>query len=226
MALSNSHPPLRIAVLISGNGSNLQAIIDAIAQDKLNAKIVAVISNKEDAYGLTRARTHKIPTEVVLNSNFSSRESYDDALMKTLDPYHPQIIVLAGFMRILTKEFIHHYPNQILNIHPSLLPKYPGLKTHEQVVENGDATHGATVHIVNEQLDSGPILAYGQLSVLKTDTPNSLKTRVHAIEHQLYPMVLQWFASQRILIDKHAIMLDGKPIPPEGIQMPGKGIEL
>ncbi len=189
--------PLQLIILISGNGSNLQAIIDAIAQDQLPARICLVISNRADAFGLTRARQAGIPTEILLHADYSQREAYDRALRETidryLDPTQKSLIVLAGFMRILSPEFVAHYCGRIINIHPSLLPKYPGLHTHERVLEAGDREHGTTVHLVTEDLDAGPILGQRKLDVRPDDTPETLQARVHALEHELYPEVIRHF---------------------------------
>ena len=145
------------AVLISGNGSNLQAMIDAIEGNQISGKICCVLSNKEDAYGLQRAQEVKIPTEVVSNKDFETREEFDTEMVKVLSSYNPDLVVLAGFMRILSPVFINAFSGKILNIHPSLLPKYPGLNTHERVLESSDSIHGITVHFVDESLDGGPI---------------------------------------------------------------------
>lgn len=194
----NAITPLRLAVLISGNGSNLQAIVDAIEAKTLDATIVCVISNNPDAYGLERAQKANIPTHVLNHRNYAQREDYDAALQSLLDSYQPHLIILAGFMRILSPGFVAAYAGRILNIHPSLLPKYPGLHTHEQVLANGDKEHGCTVHLVTADLDEGPIIKQAQLSVLTSDTLESLKQRVHALEHILYPQAIQQFSAQLI----------------------------
>lgn len=185
--------PTTLAVLISGNGSNLQAIIDAIAAGKLLAKIAVVISNKADAYGLERARKAHIPTEVIAHQEGETRAAYDASLRQCLEKYAPQLIVLAGFMRILTPAFVERFKGRILNIHPSLLPKYPGLHTHRQVLAAGDVTHGVTVHIVTAELDAGPTLGQMQCDVTPEDTEETLRQKIQQLEHQLYPEVIrQW----------------------------------
>ncbi len=184
--------PLRLVVLISGNGSNLQAIIDAIQTDRLNATIAGVISDKKDAYGLERARQATIPAEYI---PFTKRNLFEEQLLARLAHYQPDYIVLAGFMRILSTTIINPYHNRILNIHPSLLPKYKGLNTHQRVLEAGDPEHGATIHLVSETLDGGPILAQARLAVHPEDTPETLKERVQQLEHQLYPKILQELAN-------------------------------
>lgn len=180
-----------IVILISGNGSNLQAIIDAIESGKLNAKIECVISDKPDAYGLERAAKYHIPCEVVIKQSGESREQYDKRLMTVINQYQPTLIALAGFMRILSKHFVEKFSGKLINIHPSLLPKYPGLHTHQQVLHNSDTEHGCTIHYVTEEVDGGPIIGQAKLQVHANDTEESLKERIHVLEHQLYPEVIQ-----------------------------------
>lgn len=185
---------LSIVVLISGYGSNLQAIIDAIAHQKLAANIKAVVSDKADAYGLERAKVAQIPTEVIAPQAFLNRTAFEAALLACLQSYQPELIVLSGFIRILGKKIIRCFPRKIINIHPSLLPKYKGLNTYEQVLKAGDAKQGCSVHFVTEDLDSGPIIAQKSFKTLKTDTVETLKQRTKNLEHQLYPQVIAWFA--------------------------------
>jgi len=189
--LFSSMLKIPIVILISGNGSNLQAIIDAIENKQLDAEIKCVISNKPDAYGLIRAQNHQIPTEVVEKKAGDTRESYDQRLSEVIDQYQPKLCVLAGFMRILSQAFVQKYQGQIINIHPSLLPKYPGLDTHQQVLANGDKVHGCTIHYVTEVVDAGPIITKAQLNVLPDDTPERLKQRIHVLEHEIYPLAIQ-----------------------------------
>lgn len=186
-----SQKQFNIVVLISGNGSNLQAIIDAIEQQKLAINILAVISNHEDAYGLQRAKLANIATHCIPHEDFPSREAFDSALQKLIDDYQPDLICLAGFMRRLGADFVNHYANKIINIHPALLPKYPGLNTHQKALDARDKFHGATIHIVTEALDAGPIIAQKRLRILPDDTAESLKSRVQQLEHQLYPETLK-----------------------------------
>lgn len=204
--------PCRIVVLISGNGSNLQAVIDGIATERVAGKIVAVISNKTDAYGLVRANKADISTEVLKYEDFNDREKYDQALMNCIDRYKPDLIVLAGFMRILSNKFVSHYLGRILNIHPSLLPKYKGLNTHQRVLQAGDKEHGATVHFVTPELDSGPIILQGKIAVQDTDTEHQLAQRIHDIEHQIYPQAIDWFAEGRLRLSDNKVLLDNLPI--------------
>lgn len=208
--------PLPIVVLISGNGSNLQAIIDAIEQQTLAATICAVISNKEDAYGLVRAKQQQIPTHVIANKEYADRNQYDRALLEVIEQYQPKLVILAGFMRILTDGFVDHFTGRLLNIHPSLLPKYRGLHTHEQVLAAGDKFHGVTVHFVNKELDGGPIICQAKLAVCADDTVDALKTRVHALEHRVYPLVIQWFANSRLSLKDQQVWLDNDPLSPTG----------
>jgi len=209
----------RIAVLISGNGSNLQAIIDAISNEKCDAKIVAVISNKPEAYGLIRAQEADIPTFSLMPARGESREVYDEKLANVLTSLSPDLIVLAGFMRILSPQFVQKFAGKIINIHPSLLPKYPGLHTHQQVLSNKDTEHGCTIHFVSEQLDGGPVIAQTRIPVKKSDTLESLQKKVHAREHKLYPQVIQWFAHGRIVLDQDRVILNEITLPPEGAQV-------
>lgn len=185
---------LKIAVLISGSGSNLQAIIDAISGGTLNAEISGVLSNRADAYGLVRAQTAGIPTAILINSEFPDRESFDRAMTQQLDTWAADVIVLAGFMRILGHHFVTHYEGRLLNIHPSLLPKYKGLHTHRRALEAGDSEHGCSVHFVTPELDGGPVIAQSIVPVLDSDNEASLTERVHKSEHLLYPQVLIWMA--------------------------------
>ncbi|MAZ39547.1 MAG: phosphoribosylglycinamide formyltransferase [Legionellales bacterium] len=180
-----------IIVLISGNGSNLQAIIDAIESNQLNVTIACVISNNPNAYGLERAQKHHIPIHVIAPIKNETRESYDRRLIDSIEQYTAKLIVLAGFMRILGAYFVQRYHGKLINIHPSLLPKYPGLKTHEKVIANGDDIHGCTIHYVTEAVDSGAVIAQAKLIVGKNETASQLKSRVHALEHTLYPEVIQ-----------------------------------
>ncbi len=186
---------LKIAILISGSGSNLQAILDRIACGELKAEICGVLSNKADAYGLIRAVNHNIPTAVISHKDFADREAFDEAMMEQIDGWAPDVVVLAGFMRILTPQFVTHYQGRLLNIHPSLLPKYKGLHTHKRALEAGDSEHGCSVHFVTAELDGGPVIAQAVVPVLPGDSEESLTERVHKSEHGLYPQVLVWMAN-------------------------------
>tara|TARA_B100000214_G_scaffold148699_1_gene106332 strand:+ start:1542 stop:2147 length:606 start_codon:yes stop_codon:yes gene_type:complete len=188
----------KIAVLVSGNGSNLEALIDACKNDVIKGSIDIVISNNPNAFGIERAKKYSIKCKIIDNKRFQTREEFDQAIVEELNNCDPDLIVLAGFMRILTPVMIHAFKNKIINIHPSLLPKYPGLDTHKSVIENQDSSHGVTIHFVNEVLDGGKIIAQGEISVYSSDTLESLKTRIHAIEHVMLPMVVSKFADGTI----------------------------
>ncbi|ODQ07331.1 MULTISPECIES: phosphoribosylglycinamide formyltransferase [Enterobacterales] len=197
-----------IVVLISGNGSNLQAIIDACRANKITGNVVAVLSNKADAYGLERAKLADIPAYFVDPTLYNDRADYDSALIKQIDAYQPDIVVLAGFMRILSPDFVTHYQHKLLNIHPSLLPKYPGLHTHRQVLANKDAFHGVTVHFVTEELDGGPMIIQARIPVLPDDTEQSLQTRIQTEEYRIYPLAIGWLAEERLKMKNNQAFLD------------------
>lgn len=199
----------RIVVLASGNGSNLQAILDACIQD---IQVVGVLSNKASAYCLTRAQQHNIPTAVIEHSLYPEREHFDDAMREVINAWQPDLVVLAGFMRILTPAFVAHYANRLINIHPSLLPKYKGLHTHQRALDAGDSEHGCSVHLVNAELDGGPVLAQMVVPVLSGDSAELLAQRVHHAEHLIYPEVISWFAHQRLQLINGQITLDGEPL--------------
>ena len=202
----------KAVVLISGRGSNLQSIIDAIHDNKLSLEVCAVISNVCDAYGLQRAKSANIDTVCIENRNYSDRDSYDQALRTTIDQYEPDLLILAGFMRILTPKFVQFYQGRILNIHPSLLPKYQGLNTHKKVLASHDCQHGASVHFVTEDLDAGPIIIQAKVPVLENDTVNTLSERVLQQEHKIYPIALQWFAQKRLKLVNNTVYLDDIPL--------------
>ena len=181
------------AVFISGNGSNLQAIINATNNGQIDGKICCVLSNKKEAFGLVRAKEANIPTIVIEHQNFETREKFETAILKSLKSYQIDLIVLAGFMRILSPVFIKPYLGKLMNIHPSLLPKYPGLNTHQKVIDNHDTQHGVTIHLVDETLDGGPICAQSIMKVESNDI-DVLENKIHNLEHKLYPKVIQSFA--------------------------------
>jgi len=212
MSTPGPDSPLALVVLISGNGSNLQAIIDAIRHQGLNAEVRAVISNDPDAYGLTRAREAGIPAISLDHRNYPSREAYDQDLQAVIDSYQPQLVVLAGFMRILTAEFVKHYHGRMLNIHPSLLPKYQGLNTHRRVLEAGDNIHGVSVHFVTPELDGGPVILQAEVPVHPGDKTDDLAQRVHHQEHVIYPLVIRWFSEGRLGLHNNRVLFDGKPL--------------
>ena len=205
-----------VVVLISGSGSNLQALIDSIAHDGNPARIRAVISNRADAYGLERAKQAGIATVVLDHKQFDGREAFDAALVEAIDAYTPQLVVLAGFMRILTPGFVRHYAGRLLNIHPSLLPKYKGLHTHQRALEAGDSEHGCSVHFVSEELDGGPLVVQAVVAVASDDSPTSLAQRVHEQEHVIYPLAVRWFAEGRLQLTVLGAMLDEQLLPSTG----------
>ncbi|ELX8380469.1 phosphoribosylglycinamide formyltransferase [Providencia vermicola] len=205
----------KIVVLISGSGSNLQSLIDATSNG-LQAQIVAVISNQPDAYGLIRAQKAGIPALTLSAKSLASREEYDAALMAMMDGYQPDLVVLAGFMRILTADFVKHYAGKMLNIHPSLLPKYPGLHTHRKAIENGDSEHGTSVHFVTEELDGGPVILQAKVPIFAEDSEEAVVERVKAQEHNIYPLVVQWFIDDRLVMKDNLAYLDGQCLPPQG----------
>lgn len=208
-----------LVVLISGSGSNLQALIDAIAEGTLDAEIRCVISNRGDAYGLQRARQAGIATRVLNHREFASREAFDAALIQEIDRFEPDLVVLAGFMRILTADFVRHYLGRLLNIHPSLLPKYPGLDTHQRALAAGDLEHGVTVHFVTEELDGGPNVLQAIVSVQPGDSADQLRDRVLYQEHFIYPEAIRWFLAGRLVMRDNQAWLDGQCLPPCGIQI-------
>lgn len=206
--MSSARP--RVAVLISGEGTNLQALIDAAAAHRIAGEIALVVSNRAAARGLERARAAGIPTEYLPAERGAERVVYDRALGNLLDRYAPSLVVLAGFMRILTPEFVARFEGRLLNLHPSLLPKYPGLDTHRLVLENGDSMHGATVHFVTAELDAGPAVIQYRIAVRHGESVESLVARVHAGEHVILPRAVDWFVTGRLRLDGDAVMLDGR----------------
>jgi len=200
----------RIVVLISGSGTNLQAIINACKASDYPGDVVGVVSNKLEAYGLTRAKNENIVTVALSHKDFASRENYDQALITEIDKLSPDIIVLAGFMRILTPAFVQHYQGKLLNIHPSLLPKYQGLNTHQRSIDAGDKEHGVSVHFVTEELDGGPVILQAKVPIFDGDTSDDLAARVHEQEHRIYPLVVKWLCQKRLVMTKATI--DGNEI--------------
>lgn len=197
-----------IVILISGRGSNMEAVVRAAQAEQWPARIAAVISNKADAQGLEFAAQHGIPTAVVSNKDYPSREAFDAALQEVIDGFSPDLVVLAGFMRILTPGFVAHYENRMLNIHPSLLPLFPGLHTHEQALASGEATHGATVHFVTAELDHGPLVDQVSVPVLPGDTADVLAARVLEQEWIMYPRAIRWFVEGRLQVEDGKVTID------------------
>jgi phosphoribosylglycinamide formyltransferase-1 len=218
---SSSHENCRVVVLISGGGSNLQALIDG-QQQALPISIVGVISNKPDVYGLQRADLAGIPHQVVNHRDYAGREPFDQALATAINQYQPDLVILAGFMRILTADFVRQYQGRMLNIHPSLLPKYQGLHTHQRALDANDQQHGVTVHFVTEELDGGPTVIQAIVPIVADDTIDTLTQRVQAQEHIIYPMAVEWFANQRLRLDTQdtqKVLLDNEPLAPNGHQI-------
>jgi phosphoribosylglycinamide formyltransferase-1 len=201
-----------LAVLISGNGSNLQAIINGCAEGRIDATIRCVISNVADAYGLQRARQAGIPTEILAHGEYPDRLLYDAKLARLLDGYDVDLIVLAGFMRILGVKFINSYDHRIINLHPSLLPRHKGLDTHAHVLRAGDKMHGASVHFVTTDLDSGPVISQASTPVETDDTAHTLQYKIHGLEHEILPRVVGWFAQHRVELVDGQVLLDGSVI--------------
>jgi phosphoribosylglycinamide formyltransferase-1 len=205
-----------VVVLLSGTGGNLQAMIDSFKDGDHPVRIRAVISNRADAFGLQRARDAGIQTCVLDHKAYEGREAFDAALMEQIDTFEPQLVVLAGFMRILSARFVRHYQGRLLNIHPSLLPLYKGLHTHQRVLEAGDAEHGCSVHFVTEELDGGPLVIQSVISVQPGDSPTLLAQRVHVQEHQIYPLAIRWFAEGRLSLGEDGALLDGQLLGASG----------
>ena len=201
--------PVSIAVLVSGGGTNLQAIIDAIEAKKLDAKIEVVLSNRADAYGLARARNHGLSTEILDHKNYPSREAYDQAVVDLLRGRGVELVVLAGFMRLLSPVFVKAYSNRIMNIHPGLLPSFPGLHVQKKAVDHGVRFAGCTVHFVNEECDEGPIIIQAAVPVLPDDSEETLSARILTQEHRIYPRAIQLYAEGRLHVVGRRVMVDG-----------------
>lgn len=201
--------PCKTAILISGSGTNLQAFIDAVAAGDLNLDLCVVFSNQAEAFGLERAERAGIPTACLQHADFPDRESFDAAVIAELDRFDPELLILAGFMRILSPRFVSHYAGKILNIHPALLPLYPGLNTHQRVLDAGDDWHGSTVHFVTEELDGGPRILQGRLAVRPDETAAELEARVQAVEHQIYPLAAGWVGSGKVVYNGDHVIVDG-----------------
>lgn len=208
----------RLAILISGRGSNMQAFIDACAAGELGATINLVIANNPDAAGLQRAAEAGIATCCINHRDFDSREAFDAALVERLDECEADLVILAGFMRILTPVFTQAYAGRLLNIHPSLLPKYPGLHTHQRALDAGDSEAGVTVHFVTPELDGGPPVVQARVPVLADETADTLAARVILEEHVIYPLAARWFLQGRLRLADDGAYLDDKPLPPTGIE--------
>jgi phosphoribosylglycinamide formyltransferase 1 len=210
MPAPTAHSKMPIVVLASGEGTNLQAILDKCADGTLSVSVIAVISDRPQAPALSRARSAGVTAETCPTADYPDREQYDTALLKQIDRYKPDLVVLAGFMRILGDNFVQHFHGRLLNIHPSLLPKYRGLHTHRRVLAAAEREHGCSVHFVTQTLDGGPVVAQIKVSVQPGDTEGSLRARVQQQEHRLYPEVIGWFATGRLRLDDEQVILDGQ----------------
>jgi phosphoribosylglycinamide formyltransferase-1 len=206
-----------IVVLISGSGSNLQALIDQSLQGLLNIKICAVISNKAEAYGLERAKVAGIPTHTLNHKSFDSRDEFDAELQALIDQYQPKLVVLAGFMRILTETFAKHFEGRMLNIHPSLLPKYKGLNTHQRAIDANEKEHGVSVHFVSPELDAGAVILQASTKIEQEETAESLASKVHSLEHIIYPLAVKWFSEERLTFQDGTAFFDNNALPESGI---------
>lgn len=222
MQASEAEKP-RIVILISGTGSNMVAIADAVqAEDSdsaIDAEIVGVISNRPTAGGIEKAQTMGLHTDLIDHTLYASRDEFDHALIRMIEDLKPDLVVLAGFMRILTADFTRYYEGRLINIHPSLLPKYQGLNTHQRALDAGDNAHGVTVHFVTEELDGGPNAIQAIVPILDVDNASLLQQRVHEQEHIIYPIAVKWFCEGRLTMKGSEALLDGKPLPSTGIQL-------
>ena len=205
-----------VVVLLSGTGSNLQALIDSTRTGDSPVRIAAVISNRSDAYGLQRAQDAGIDTRALDHKAFDGREAFDSALIELIDAFNPKLVVLAGFMRILSADFVRHYEGRLLNIHPSLLPKYKGMHTHQRALDAGDSEHGCSVHFVTEELDGGPLVVQAVVPVESGDSAQTLAQRVHTQEHRIYPLAVRWFAEGRLILGDQGALLDGQLLAASG----------
>ena len=209
----------RIVILISGSGSNMLAIAEAVKSGDIDAEVAAVISNRPEAAGLQKARDRDIPCVGLDHKEYQSREHFDVALMRKIDEYEPDVLVLAGFMRILTPDFVRRYEGRMLNIPPSLLPKYQGLNTHQRAIDAGDSEHGVTVHFVTEVLDDGPNVIQAAVTINADDDATNLQKRVQQQEHIIYPIAVKWFVSGRLVMKDNKALLDGKQLPEAGLRL-------
>lgn len=212
MAAAETVLRTKLAVLISGEGSNLQALLDACAGGALPAEVCTVISNHAAAPGLRRAAAAQVPIHALLAAGGTAREDYDATLRMLIERHAPELILLAGFMRVLSDEFVRHYRGRLLNIHPALLPKFRGLHTHRRVLEAGDKEHGCSVHFVTEELDGGPVIAQAKVAVKPDDTEQTLAARVRQREHALYPLVVRWLAEGRVKLHGDRVSFDDQPL--------------
>jgi len=214
-----SHKPLNIVVLISGGGSNLQALIQDSQTSDAPYQIVGVISNRANAGGLQHAQRAGIPSQVVDHQIFDGRQAFDQAMIQRIDAWQPDLVILAGFMRILSDDFVNHYLGRMINIHPALLPNYAGLNTHQRVIDADETYHGASVHYVIPELDAGPVILQARLKLTAGESANELASRVLKLEHQIYPQVARWIAQDKVSFDKNHVYLSGELLPAHGHQI-------
>lgn len=207
----------KVVLLISGSGSNMATIVDTLRAEKVAVEFAAVISNKEEVAGLQKAIDRDIPTRVLSHKGYANREDYDSALIQTINEFQPDLIVLAGFMRVLSERFVRYFEHKILNIHPALLPKFKGLNTHQRALEAGEKEHGATVHFIDENLDEGFNIIQAVVPVLDDDNSTTLQQRVLTQEHIIYPIAVKWFVEGRLKIQQQQVLLDGQALPPQGV---------
>ena len=218
MQASEAEKP-RIVILISGTGSNMLAISEAVKAEEIDAEIVGVISNRPTAEGLNKAQAMGLHTDLIDHTLYDSRDEFDHALIRMIEDLKPDLVVLAGFMRILTANFTRFYEGRLLNIHPSLLPKYQGLNTHQRALDAGDDIHGVTVHFVTEELDDGPNAIQALVPILDIDNAEQLQQRAHKQEHIIYPIAVKWFCEGRLTMKGSEALLDGKTLPATGVQL-------
>lgn len=209
---------MKVVALVSGRGSNLQAILDAIMAGTLAVELAAVISNRPDAMALQRAREAGVPVVVVDHRDYADKSAFEAALTAAIDSHKPELVVLAGFMRILTPDFVQHYRGRMINVHPALLPAFQGLNTHQRALDAGVTRHGASVHFVTPEVDGGPIIIQAAVPVLPDDRAETLADRVLEQEHRILPQAIAWFAAGRLTISGHRVLLDGKISPEQGLE--------
>jgi phosphoribosylglycinamide formyltransferase 1 len=208
---------INVVALVSGRGTNLQAIIDQIQSGRLPIKLCAVISDKPDAQGLLRAEAAGIATQRVVREDYESRNLFEQALIQSIDSHQPDLVLLAGFMRVLSNAFVEHYAGRLMNIHPSLLPAYPGLNTHARALADDARQHGATVHFVTEHVDAGPVIIQATVPVKAGDSAETLAARVLEQEHRIYPQAIRWFAEHKLQIVDNQVLLDGRQQSQQGL---------
>lgn len=209
-----------LVILISGRGSNMEAILEEAAAGRLPVEVRAVISNEPEAPGLARAWARGVPTDVVCHRDYPDRRAFEAALMARIDACQPDCVALAGFMRVLSPEFVQHYAGRLLNIHPALLPQFPGLHTHERALKAGLQRHGASVHFVTPEVDQGPVIIQAAVPVHPDDTPETLAARVLEQEHRIYPLAIRWFVEGRLSVQNGRVLLDGAVRPEQGLILP------